>query len=91
MTHAFLRTELERETQRCGGCDCFETEDGCECREVSCIICGKINHIYNMEHPDKHKDDWCELPFEDKLNGFYCEDCGIDTDEEYDEFSDSDG
>tara|TARA_R110002073_G_C9196204_1_gene557689 strand:- start:304 stop:435 length:132 start_codon:yes stop_codon:yes gene_type:complete len=43
-----------------------------------------------MEHPDKHKDDWCELPFEDKLNGFYCEDCGIDTDEEYDEFSDSD-
>ena len=41
MANVFLRTDELREAERCGGCDCFETEEGCECREVSCNICGK--------------------------------------------------
>ena len=90
MANVFLRTDELREAERCGQCDCFETEEGCECREVACNRCGKQNHIYNMAHPDKDNDDlWNDLSFEDKLNGFHCEDCG-ESDEEEDCIENSD-
>ena len=31
-----IKTDKEREQKRCGGCDTFETADGCECRVVPC-------------------------------------------------------
>jgi hypothetical protein len=45
-----------------------------------------------MSHPDKDNDDlWNDLSFEDKLNGFHCEDCGeSDEEENYIENSDDD-
>ena len=35
-----VKTDKEREEERCGGCDCFETDDGCECRRLPCSKCG---------------------------------------------------
>ena len=79
------------EDVRCGGCDCFITEEGCECRLVACNKCGKQNHIYNMAHQDKQNEElWNDLSFADKLNGFYCEECEGSDDEEYVESSEDD-
>ena len=84
MANVYLSVE-----HRCGGCDCFDTGDGCECREVACKKCGKRNHIYNMNHPDKeNREVWDDISFEDKLNGFYCEECGETSDEEQEEEED---
>ena len=91
MANVYLRTQ--EETARCGGCDCFETEEGCECRLVACNKCGKQNHIYNMAHEDKHNEElWNDLSFADKLNGFYCEEClESDDEDDYVESSDDNG
>jgi len=90
MAYIHLRPD-EEPPQRCGGCDTFETIDGCECREVPCVVCGKRNHIYNMEHCDKYNESlWADLSFEDKLNGFHCEGCEVSDDEDEEAFCDED-
>ena len=70
------RTDKEREEQRCGGCDCFETEDGCECRIVSCSQCGNRDNLYNMHHDLFHTDYWFDgMPFYQKLSEIICREC----------------
>ena len=42
-----------------------------------------------MNHPDKeNREVWDDISFEDKLNGFYCEECGESSDEEQEEEED---
>jgi len=85
------RTDKEREEERCGGCDCFETEDGCECRVVSCSRCGHRDHLYNMEHEEFHSDIWFDgMEFETKMNEIRCKDCynGCSSSEEDEEEDD---
>jgi hypothetical protein len=70
------KTDKEREEQRCGGCDCFEDENGCECRVVSCSNCGERDNLYNMCHPEFHSDLWFSgLVFEEKLSTIICQNC----------------
>ena len=70
------RTDKEREEQRCGGCDCFETEFGCECEVVSCSMCDGRDNLYNMNHPLFHTDYWFDgMPFYVKLSEIICNDC----------------
>jgi len=84
MANVYLRTQ--EDLVRCGGCDCFETEEGCECRLVACNRCSKQNHIYNMYHLDKENENlWNDLSIADKLNGFFCEECFESDDEDDDE------
>ena len=40
-----VKTDKEREEERCGGCDCFETDDGCECRRLPCSKCGAMDNF----------------------------------------------
>jgi len=71
-----VKSDKEREEERCGGCDCYETDDGCECRRVPCSRCGCMDHMYNMNHPDFHSDYWFEgLSFHEKLSTILCDDC----------------
>ena len=70
------RTDKQRETERCGGCDCYETEDGCECKLVCCSRCGNRDNLYNMNHPEFHTDYWFNgMEYEVKLNEIICNDC----------------
>tara|TARA_R110002012_G_scaffold278791_1_gene466572 strand:+ start:211 stop:498 length:288 start_codon:yes stop_codon:yes gene_type:complete len=70
------RTDEQRENERCGGCDCYETEDGCECRKVQCSKCGFTDHLFNMSHPEFHTHYWfAYMPFHDKLAEVKCEKC----------------
>ena len=70
------KNDREREEKRCGGCDCYEGEDGCECRRVPCSKCGSRDHMYNMEHPQFHTHYWFNgMPFEIKLNEVLCSNC----------------
>ena len=89
-----IRTDKEREEERCGGCDCFETEFGCECEIVSCSQCGQRDHLYNMHHPLFHTDYWFDgMPFYEKLSEIICNDCenkSNETEEDSDSDSDSD-
>ncbi len=71
-----VKSDKEREEERCGGCDCYETDDGCECRRVPCSRCGQCDHLYNMNHPEFHSDYWFEgLSFDEKLSTILCDDC----------------
>ena len=71
-----IKTDKEREEQRCGGCDTFETEFGCECEVVSCSECGCRDNLYNMRHPLFHTDYWfIAMPFYEKLSEIICVDC----------------
>ena len=85
-----IKTDWERENTRCGGCDCFETDDGCECRRVPCSKCGLCDNLYNMNHPEFHTDYWFDgLTFDEKLSQILCDDCmnGCSEDEESDPYS----
>lgn len=70
------KTDEQREQERCGGCDCFETEDGCECRRVPCSKCGTQDHLYNMHHDLFHTEYWFrDMSFYQKLDEIICNDC----------------
>ena len=70
------RTDKQREHQRCGGCDCYETSDGCECRVVSCSECGDKDHLFNMCHEQFHSDYWFDgMEYHIKMNEILCKDC----------------
>tara|TARA_R110000823_G_C15811489_1_gene488284 strand:+ start:561 stop:818 length:258 start_codon:yes stop_codon:yes gene_type:complete len=70
------RTDEEREKQRCGGCDTYETEDGCECRVVSCSHCGYRDNLYNMNHDEFHTDYWFDgMEFDTKMSEIKCDKC----------------
>lgn len=69
------RTDKQREEQRCSGCDCYETADGCECKIVSCSECCYRDHLYNMYHDEYHTDFWFEMDYEIKMNEILCKDC----------------
>jgi len=70
------KTDKQREQERCGGCDCFETTEGCECRRIPCCRCGTLDNIFNMNHPEFHSDYWFNgMDFETKLSEVYCNDC----------------
>ena len=74
------------EEQRCSACDCYETEDGCECRKIPCSRCGITDHIYNMNHELFHTEYWFScMPFETKLSECLCDECenGDDDDCDY--------
>ncbi len=79
------RTDKHREQKRCGGCDCFETCDGCECRIVPCSRCGSFDRLYNMNHPEFHTDHWFDgMDFYEKLSTVLCDECenGCSSDED---------
>ena len=83
-----VKTDKEREEERCGGCDCFETDDGCECRRLPCSKCGMMDNLYNMNHCEFHTDYWFDgMEFEVKLAEILCDDCvnGDPSDEEEEE------
>lgn len=86
----YLKTRQEDEEEEeeiCGGCDTMKTEDGCECRIVACCACGVSDHIYNMNHILKERDDWFEIPFSDKIAEFYCSSCfREDYEENYEDY-----
>ena len=63
------------EDVKCGGCDCITNEDGCECRDVSCVDCGVREKIYNMENHLRDTGDWANISFHEKLDHFYCHRC----------------
>lgn len=80
-----IKTDKQREEERCGGCDCYETNDGCECRRVPCSRCGQCDNLYNMNHPEFHNDYWFDgMEFELKLSEILCDDCanGFSDDED---------
>ena len=75
------RTDKQREEERCGGCDCYETEDGCECRTIACSQCGRNDNLYNMNHPDFHTDHWFNgMEFNTKLAEVVCNKCNDGAD-----------
>ena len=87
-----IRTDKQREEERCGGCDCFETDDGCECRVVPCSRCGMREPMYDMNHSEFHTDYWFDgLTFDQKLAEILCDSCMMDScseeDEENDDYS----
>ena len=69
------RTDKGREEERCGGCDTYETDEGCECRRVPCSRCGGMDNLYNMNHPEFHTDLWWEMEFNEKMCQILCDDC----------------
>ena len=84
-----MSSNKHREQERCGGCDCFETDDGCECMRVPCSKCGTMDALFNMNHPEFHTDFWFEgMDFDTKLAEVLCDECerGDDEEEEPDDF-----
>ena len=66
----------DKEEQRCNTCDCYETEDGCECRKIPCSKCGITDYIYNMNHELFHTEYWFRsMAFETKLSECLCDEC----------------
>ena len=66
----------DQEEQRCNACDCYETEDGCECRKIPCSKCGITDYIYNMNHELFHSEYWFRnMAFETKLSECLCDEC----------------
>ena len=77
----------EEEEQLCPECDKLQTDDGCDCRPVCCMVCGANNKIYAMEHIlDKETDDYEQACLAERLGGYYCYGCDPhDEDEEEEE------
>ena len=58
MSHKFQDSSDEEEEvkkgsaedDQCPECDQVPTDDGCDCRSVSCCVCMCNNKIYNMKH-----------------------------------------
>ena len=70
------RTDEEREHQRCSGCDCYETEDGCECKIVACSQCGYNDNLFNMNHDEFHTFYWFnEMEYYTKMCEVKCDKC----------------
>ena len=70
------RTDKQREEERCGGCDCYEDENGCECRVISCSQCGYKDNLYNMNHDEFHTFYWFNgMEFNTKLAEVVCNKC----------------
>jgi len=64
------------EEKRCGACDCYDTEDGCECRRVPCSRCGNNDNLFNMNHDEFHNEYWFNgMSFNTKLNEVLCDSC----------------
>ena len=84
-----IKTDKEREQKRCGGCDTFETADGCECRVVPCSKCGCHEHLYDMNSPEYHSQYWfAGMTFDTKLAEILCNNCvncGSSDEEDEDE------
>lgn len=84
-----VKSDEQRETERCGRCDCYETDDGCECVRVPCSRCGLCDNLFNMNHREFHTDYWFEaMSFYEKLDGILCDDCvngGSSSEEEEEE------
>ena len=74
----------DEEEQLCPECDKLQTDDGCDCRPVCCMVCGANNKIYAMEHIlDKETDDYEQACLAERLGGYYCFGCDAhDEDEE---------
>ena len=71
-----IKTDKEREQERCGTCDCFETAEGCECRRVPCSKCGCHEHLYDMNHPEFHSDYWFDgMSWYNKMTEILCDNC----------------
>ena len=78
-----VKTDKQREEERCGGCDCYETDDGCECRVVPCSNCGTCEPLFDMNHPEKHSEYWFNgMEFELKLAEVLCDGCVAGTSSE---------
>ena len=74
------RTDKQREHQPCGGCDCVETADGCECRIVSCGQCCYRDNLYNMNHDEFHTEYWFNgMDFNTKMCEIICNRCVDET------------
>lgn len=66
----------QQEEKRCETCDCFITEEGCECRLVPCSRCGDCYELFNMTHDEFHTDYWFEnMSFHHKLSEILCHNC----------------
>ncbi len=76
----------EEEEQLCPECDKLINDDGCDCRPVSCMVCGSNNKIYSMEHIlDKETDEYENACLAERLGGYYCHDCDPNESEEEEE------
>tara|TARA_R110002050_G_scaffold256429_1_gene395356 strand:+ start:482 stop:886 length:405 start_codon:yes stop_codon:yes gene_type:complete len=76
----------EEEEMLCPECDKLINDDGCDCRPVSCIVCGACNKIYSMEHIlDKESDEYENACLYERLNGYYCYNCDPNESEEEEE------
>ena len=76
----------DEEEQLCPECDKLQTDDGCDCRPVCCMVCGTANKIYAMEHIlDKETDDYEQACLAERLGGYYCYGCDPHEDEEEEE------
>tara|TARA_R110002050_G_scaffold219258_2_gene355196 strand:- start:864 stop:1250 length:387 start_codon:yes stop_codon:yes gene_type:complete len=73
----------EEEEELCPECDKLQTDDGCDCRPVCCMVCGANNKIYSMEHIlDKETDDYEQACLAERLDGYYCYGCDPHEEEE---------
>ena len=80
------KKQREEEEKLCGECDKVINDDGCDCRPVGCMVCGKNNKIYNMEHIlDKETDEYENACLAERLGGYYCYDCDPNEEEEEEE------
>jgi len=76
----------EQEEQLCPECDKLQTDDGCDCRPVCCMVCSANNKIYAMEHIlDKETDDYEQACLAERLDGYYCVGCDPHEEEEEEE------
>jgi len=75
--------QQEEEETRCGECDKYINDDGCDCRVVCCMVCAATNKIYSMEHIlDKETDAYENTCLAERLDGYYCYDCNPHEEEE---------
>tara|TARA_R110002050_G_scaffold67037_2_gene145253 strand:- start:188 stop:469 length:282 start_codon:yes stop_codon:yes gene_type:complete len=81
------KTDEQREDKRCGGCDCYESENGCECNLVPCSNCGNCDKLYNMHHDEFHSAYWFNgMSYDEKLSEIVCIECIHGREEEKEEY-----
>ena len=86
MSHKFQDSSDEEEEvkkgsaedDQCPECDQVPTDDGCDCRSVSCCVC-----MCNMKHIlDKDSSEYEGACFGERVDGYYCFDCNVESDDE---------
>ena len=70
------------EEEICNICNLIVNEDGCDCRQVPCYICGAKQPAYAMAHPLEDEPDFHNMNFYDRLLEYHCRECNEDEDEE---------